>query len=90
MIANDSFHSIKVLLKSLRFHKLPNIPERILLYFRDFCIILFLLDTRDRLSLTLRDYIRNKTELNNPSDRLSWQIISYATILTFISLFNIG
>jgi hypothetical protein len=79
--ANDSFHSIKVLLKSLRFHKLPNIPDRILIYFRDFCIMLFLLDTRDRLSLTLRDYIRNKTELGNPSDRLSWKIISYATIL---------
>ncbi len=78
---NDSFYSIKILLKSLRFHKLPNIPDRILIYFRDFCIILFLLDTRDRLSLTLRNYIRNKTELINQSDKLSWQIISYATIL---------
>jgi hypothetical protein len=78
---NDSFQSIKVLLKSLRFHKLPNIPDRILVYFRDFCIILFLLDTRDRLSLTLRNYIRNKTELTNPSDKLAWQIISYSTIL---------
>lgn len=78
---NDSFHSIKALLKSLRFHKLPNIPDRILIYFRDFCNILFLLDTRDRLSLTLRNYIRNKTELTHSSDRLSWQIISYATIL---------
>ncbi len=80
-ITNDSFHSIKILLKSLRFHKLPNIPDRILIYFRDFCIILFLLDTRDRLSLTLRNYIRNKTELIDSSDKLSWQIISYATIL---------
>jgi len=80
-ITNDSFHSIKILLKSLRFHKLPNIPDRILIYFRDFCIILFLLDTRDRLSLTLRNYIRNKTELSDSSDKLSWQIISYATIL---------
>lgn len=78
---NDSFHSIKMLLKSLRFHKLPNIPDRILIHFRDFCIILFLLDTRDRLSMTLRNYIRNKTELSQSSDRLSWQIISYATIL---------
>ncbi|CAF3863443.1 unnamed protein product [Adineta steineri] len=79
--SNDSFHSIKILLKSLRFHKLPNIPDRILIYFRDFCIILFLLDTRDRLSLTIRNYIRNKTELIDTSDKLSWQIISYATIL---------
>lgn len=78
---NDSFYSIKMLLKSLRFHKLPNIPDRILMYFRDFCIILFLLDTRDRLSMTLRNYIREKTELSQSSDRLSWQIISYATIL---------
>jgi hypothetical protein len=78
---NDSFHSIKILLKSLRFHKLPNIPDRILIYFRDFCIILFLLDTRDRLSFTLRNYIRNKTELINSSDKYPWQIISYATIL---------
>jgi hypothetical protein len=78
---NDSFHSIKILLKSLRFHKLPNIPDRILIYFRDFCIILFLLDTRDRLSLTLRNYIRTKTELINSSDKYPWQIISYATIL---------
>ncbi|CAF2043567.1 unnamed protein product [Rotaria magnacalcarata] len=79
---NDSFYSIKVLLKSLRFHKLPNIPDRILVYFRDFCIILFLLDTRDRLSLALRTYIRNKTEQKNLSDQISWKIISYATILT--------
>ncbi|CAF2630558.1 unnamed protein product [Rotaria sp. Silwood2] len=78
---NDSFYSIKALLKSLRFHKLPNIPDRILIYFRDFCIILFLLDTRDRLSLTLRNYLRYKIELTNPSDKLSWKIISYATIL---------
>lgn len=78
---NDSFHSIKILLKSLRFHKLPNIPDRILIYFRDFCIILFLLDIRDRLSLTLRNYIRQKTEVIQTSDKLSWQIISYATIL---------
>lgn len=78
---NDSFYSIKVLLKSLRFHKLPNIPDRILLYFRDFCIILFLLDTRDRLSLSLRSHIRNQTQQTNPSDRLVWKIISYATIL---------
>jgi hypothetical protein len=78
---NDSFYSIKILLKSLRFHKLPNIPDRVLIYFRDFCTILFLLDTRDRLSLILRNYIRNKTELTTTSDKLSWQIISYATIL---------
>ncbi|CAF3699692.1 unnamed protein product [Rotaria sordida] len=78
---NDSFYSIKMLLKSLRFHKLPNIPDRILIYFRDFCIILFLLDTRDRLSLTLRNYLRHKIELTNLSDKLSWKIISYATIL---------
>lgn len=79
---DDSFHSIKTLLKSLRFHKLPNIPDRILIYFRDFCIILFLLDIRDHLSLTLRHYINSKTEFNNnKSDKLSWQIISYATIL---------
>jgi hypothetical protein len=78
---NDSFYSIKVLLKSLRFHKLPNIPDRILVYFRDFCIILFLLDTRDRLSLALRTYIRNKTEQKSLSDQISWKIISYATIL---------
>lgn len=78
---NDSFYSIKVLLKSLRFHKLPNIPDRILIYFRDFCIILFLLDTRDRLSLALRTHIRNKTEQKNLSDKISWKIISYATIL---------
>ena len=78
---DDSFQSIRVLLKSLRFHKLPNIPDRILIYFRDFCIILFLLDVRDRLSFTLRNYIRSKTERNISSDKLSWQIISYATIL---------
>jgi len=79
---NDSFQSLKILLKSLRFHKLPNIPDRILIYFRDFCIILFLLDTRDRLSLALRKYFREKIEMKNlQSDRLSWQIISYATIL---------
>lgn len=78
---NDSFHSIKLLLKSLRFHRLPNIPDRILMYFRDFCTILFLLDTRDRLSLTLRQYMRSKIELSNLSDKLPWKIISYATIL---------
>ncbi|UJR30925.1 hypothetical protein I4U23_018437 [Adineta vaga] len=78
---DDSFHSLRMLLKSLRFHKLPNIPDRILVYFRDFCIMLFLLDTRDRLSLTLRNYIRQKTESILSSDKLAWQIISYATIL---------
>lgn len=78
---NDSFHSLRVLLKSLRFHKLPNIPDPILVYFRDFCIVLFLLDTRDRLTLTLRNYIRQKTEQTSASDKLAWQIISYATIL---------
>ena len=78
---NDSFYSIRILLKSLRFHKLPNIPDRILMYFRDFCTILFLLDTRDRLSLALRQYVREKIELTHTSDKLAWQIISYATLL---------
>ena len=78
---NDSFYSIRILLKSLRFHKLPNIPDRILIYFRDFCILLFLLDIRDRLSLLLRQHIRQKTELTPASDKRAWQIISYATIL---------
>ena len=78
---NDSFYSIKVLLKSLRFHKLPNISDLILLYFRDFCIILFLFDTRDRLSFTLRRYIHSKTQCEHSSDQLAMNIISYATIL---------
>lgn len=77
----DTFYPIRILLKSIRFHKLPNISNRILIYFRDFCVLLFLLDVRDRLSLTLRQYLRQKLNGTNSSDRLAWKIISYGTIL---------
>ncbi|CAF0987159.1 unnamed protein product, partial [Didymodactylos carnosus] len=77
------FATMKSLIKSLRFHKLPNIPDRILIYFRDFCSILFLLDIRDRLSLALRKYIQQKTDFrqSQQNEKLSWQIIHYGTIL---------
>ena len=77
----DSFHPIRLLLKSLRFHKLPNIPHRILIYFRDFCVLLFMLDVRDRLCLTLRQYLREKLNANRLSDQLAWKAIGYGTIL---------
>jgi hypothetical protein len=72
------------LLKSVRYQKLGYIPECLFHLFRDFCALLFFLDTRDRFSLSLRQYKKQfsiNQEMTASLLQLGLKIIDYGNLL---------
>ena len=75
------------LLKSIRYQKLGYIPVDVMLMFRDFCAILFFLDTRDKFSHLLRRYTKsmmnNKQAKQNQQeiDQLCYNIVEYGNLM---------